>query len=207
MGWIEADPKLDLVASVGRGDGWGGLEEAEVCLDVTCAGNGAEHGRRILELGLRPVVGTSGVSPAEAASLHDLAISLGLGGAVVPNFSLGMLALSLAANAAKGALPSGAIVEAHHPEKLDAPSGTAIHLASQLDLELGAVTSVRMAGLTAIHEVRYWGGQDSITLRHESRGLGGFQEGLLTSIRYAANARGVAYGLAEVVGETCKLQS
>jgi 4-hydroxy-tetrahydrodipicolinate reductase len=158
-------------------------------------------------MGSRPVVGTSGVFPAEVASLHDLALSLGLGGAVVPNFSLGMLALSLAAKAAKGMLPSGGIVEAHHPDKVDAPSGTAILLASELGLEPEGVTSLRMAGLTAIHEVRFWGGQDSITMRHESRGLGGFKDGLLASVSYASEANGVAYGLAEVMGETCKLQS
>ena len=86
-------------------------------------------------MGMRPVVGTSGVSPAEATSLHELALTLGLGGAVVPNFSVGMLALSLAAKAANGRLPSGRIVEAHHQEKADAPSGTAIQLADELGLE------------------------------------------------------------------------
>jgi len=204
--WIRGDEELELFGAVDVGDSWEALRGACVALDVTRAGLGLPHGERLLEMGLRPVIGTSGVSPAEAAALDHKAKELRLGGAVVPNFSVGFLALASAANAAKGRLPSASILEAHHTQKVDAPSGTSIQLANQLQLGLEGITSLRMEGLTAVHEVRFWGGDDLVTLRHESRGLQGFRDGLLMSLKYAAHADGVAYGLGEVLGEACNVQ-
>ncbi len=206
LDWIRAEAGLELVGAVGRGDGWEALDGASVALDVTRAGLGALHGERLLRRGIRPLIGTSGVTPYEAAALHELAIECGLGGAVVPNFSAGFLALSRAVSASRGLLPSARVVEAHHAQKVDAPSGTAIQLAEQLDVDPDKVTSLRMDGLLAVHEVRLLGADDLVTLRHETLGLGGFREGLIAGLWYAFSACGVAYGLAEVMSGTCKVQ-
>ena len=81
-----------------------------------------------------------------------------------------------------------------------------MQLAGQLQLGTDGITSLRMEGLTAVHELRFWGGDDLLTMKHESRGLQGFRVGLISSIRYAATADGVAYGLSEVLGDACKVQ-
>ena len=114
--------------------------------------------------------------------------------------------LLLAAKAAKSRLDSALIVEGHHTKKADAPSATAIQLAQDLDLDPSLVISLRMDGLTAMHEVRMWAENETLTLRHESRGLSGFRHGIIQGLRYASQVKGVTYGLAAVLGETCKLE-
>jgi 4-hydroxy-tetrahydrodipicolinate reductase len=119
---------FELVAELGREHDLGlVLREcaARLALDLTVAGQGAVHGRRMLEAGVRPVIGTSGVTRAEAAELDALARARALGGIVVPNFSLGMACLNRAAEELARTFPAVSIVERHHERKKDAPSGTA----------------------------------------------------------------------------------
>ncbi|MBE3578189.1 MAG: 4-hydroxy-tetrahydrodipicolinate reductase [Limnochordales bacterium] len=142
-------PDLKLVAAIGNRQGIGrdvgelagvgptgviltadlkrALEEsnAQVCVDFTTPQAGVTNARLILEQGVRPVLGTSGFSPADLANLDRLARELGLGGVVAANFALGaILMMQFAAQAAR-VFPDVEIVETHHKRKLDAPSGTA----------------------------------------------------------------------------------
>jgi len=195
--WIRDDPELELVGAIGSHDPWSELKDAAVCLDVTRAGLGASHASRALELGVRPVVGTSGVSRQEVESLDELARSHRLGGAVVPNFSLGFLALCRAAKAASPAFSSPYIVEVHRAGKADAPSGSAIHLARELEAPLESVTSLRMSGVTAVHELHLCSTEERLLIRHESHGLRCFKAGVLSSLKFAADADGIAHGLGE----------
>lgn len=204
--WIRETSDLQWVAGIGRDEDWGPLTDAQVVLELTEAGNGGTHGRRLLEMGLRPVVGTSGVNEAEVEGLDALARELHLGGVVVPNFCALMALVRQFAVASSQLLSEVSIVEAHHVQKLDSPSGTAAYMATCFGSEPEAVTSVRMAGVTALHEVRLRGDSDQVLLRHESMGLESFREGLLNSIRYASRADGIALGLEAVMSETCKPQ-
>ena len=205
--WIAADPRVELVSSLGRGEDWGELAHAEVILDLTRAGCGAEHGHRILEMGRRPVIGTSGVSAAEVAELDRDARERGLGGAVVPNFSRAMLLLKRAAAELSAFTGQLSLTEAHRSGKADAPSATAIELASQIGLSERQVVSIRADGVTAIHELRLSGGPDSLLIRHESNGLDSFRDGLLASLCHASGAAGVSHGLESILGGACKLGS
>jgi len=200
---ISAAGDLELVARLDSKDA---LEEAlrksgaRVVLECTRAGLGYEHARRILALGLRPVVGTSGVSLEETRALDEQARALELGGIVVPNFSIGMWLLQRAALEAARHFPKCEIIEMHHEQKLDAPSGTALDTAERLraqrtDGEAPPIHSVRLPGLYA-HQLVLFGSQgESYTLRHDMSGPAAFGPGILAAVRYAASARGVARGL------------
>jgi 4-hydroxy-tetrahydrodipicolinate reductase len=194
---------LELVARLSSRDR---LEEelprsgARVVLECTRAGLGYEHARRILELGLRPVVGTSGVGIEETRALDQLARARGLGGLVVPNFSLGMWLLQRAAEEAVRHFPQCEIVELHHEKKLDAPSGTALDTAERLraqraDAKAPPIHSVRLPGLYAHQLVIFGSAGESYTLRHDMSGPAAFGPGILAALRYAATAQGVARGL------------
>ena len=89
--WVQETEGLELIGAVDINDDWGVLQGAGVGLDVTSAGLGLSHGERLLDMGIRPVIGTSGVTPLDAAQLDRKSKSLSLGGAVVPNFSVGFL--------------------------------------------------------------------------------------------------------------------
>ncbi len=205
---LGAAADLELVARLGAQDR---LEEAlrlsgaRVVLECTRAGLGYEHARRILGLGLRPVVGTSGVSLEETRALDRLAREKGLGGIVVPNFSIGMGLLQRAALEAARAMPSCEIIELHHADKPDAPSGTALDTAERLralrqDGRAIPIHSVRLPGLYAHQLVIFGAAGESYTLRHDMSGPAAFGPGILCCLRYAASAQGVARGLDAALG-------
>lgn len=197
---IAAAEGLELVARLGSQDS---LEDAlprsgaRVVLECTRAGLGYEHARRILALGLRPVVGTSGVSPEETRALDEQARALSLGGLVVPNFSLGIWLLQRAAEEAARHFPQCEIIEMHHEKKRDAPSGTALDTAQRLEAlgRSAPIHSVRLPGLYAHQLVIFGAAGESYTLRHDMSGPAAFAPGILCSVRYAASALGVARGL------------
>ncbi|MEW6073021.1 MAG: dihydrodipicolinate reductase C-terminal domain-containing protein [Planctomycetota bacterium] len=180
--------------------------DATLGLDFTVAGRGHAHGRLLLEAGLRPVIGTSGVSAAETADLDRLARARGLGGLVVPNFSAGMWVLQRAALLAAAHFPACEIVELHHERKRDAPSGTALDTAARLAAARGGapaaipIHSVRLPGLYAHQEVLFGAPGETLTLRHDMASPAAFGPGILAALRYAARAVGVACGLDAALG-------
>jgi 4-hydroxy-tetrahydrodipicolinate reductase len=207
---LGASPGFELVAELGREhDLRAVLPEcgAELALDLTRAGLGFEHGRAILATGLRPVIGTSGVTRAESRELDRLARSRGLGGLVVPNFSLGMACLQRLALELVCHFPNVEIIERHHDQKRDAPSGTARDTAERLAAARGTpreipIHSVRLPGLYAHQEVQFGGPGEFLTLRHDMLGPEAFGPGILLALRHAAGAPGVAYGLEAALERT-----
>lgn len=178
---------------------------ATIGLDLTRAGLGFEHGERLLQAGLRIVIGTSGVDQEQTAELDRLARGLGLGGVVVPNFSIGAwLQQRLACDAARY-LGSVSIVETHHPSKRDAPSGTARQTAEGLARALGVpvdqvpIQSSRVEGVHAEQRVLLGARAELLTIQHQVQGREAYRAGLLSSLRFAASTDGVARGLDAVL--------
>lgn len=201
-GLLGETPGFHVAACLDRGDDLAaGLAAADavLALDLTVAGRGHAHGVAMLEAGLRPVIGTSGVQPEEVEDLDRRARERGLGGLVVPNFSLGMHLLQNAAVEAARHLGSAEIIEMHHTRKQDAPSGTALDTARRLAGPLGGadvpIHSVRLPGLYAHQEVLLSGPGETLTLRHDMQGPAAFGPGILAALRWAATAEGVASGI------------
>jgi 4-hydroxy-tetrahydrodipicolinate reductase len=195
---------FDLRAAYGRADDWPTAlrsSGASVALDVTRAGLGFEHGLAILGAGVRVVIGTSGVDLEQNEALDRRARELGLGGIVVPNFSLGSMLLQRFAAEAARHFPSAEIVELHHERKRDAPSGTALDTAERLAGVLGVapgaipIRSVRLPGLAAHQEVLLGGTGETLTLRHDSLGPEAYGPGILLALRHAERALGVGRGI------------
>ena len=198
---LRADPAFELVAELSREHDLAavlGECGARVALDATVAGLGVAHGRAMLAAGVRAVIGTSGVSRAEAAELDQLARAANLGGIVVPNFSLGMACLNRAAQALAASFTSVTIVERHRETKRDAPSASARDTAERLERLRGGpvpILSVRAPGLYAHQEVLFGAPGETLTLRHDMLGPEAFGPGIVAALRYAEHARGVAFGL------------
>jgi len=204
-GLVEGHDGFELVARLGRGE----CSEqrlaatgAEVGLDLTVAGRGADHGLRMLAAGLRPVIGTSGVTPEENRQLDSAARELGLGGLVVPNFSAGIWLLQRAAEEAARFFERAEIVERHGSAKKDSPSATALDLAEAVSRARGEdavgetpIHALRLPGLLSNHEVVFGGRGEALRLVHETYGLDSFSAGILASLRYARVASGVGRGV------------
>jgi 4-hydroxy-tetrahydrodipicolinate reductase len=107
-----------------------------VMVDFTHPSGVYDNVRSAIAYGIRPVVGTTGLSPERLQDLADFAEKASTGCLIIPNFSIGMVLLQQAALAASQYFEHVEIIELHHNQKADAPSGTAIQTA-QLLAELG----------------------------------------------------------------------
>ena len=203
-GLLERTKEFSVVAGVRRGDDLAGAlreSRAQIGLEVTRAGLGFEHARTMLECGVRPLVGTSSVSPEENAKLDALARERSLGGLVVPNFSLGMCLLQRAAAEAARHFSRAEIVEMHHEKKKDAPSGTALDTAARMKAARGGssaeipIHSVRLPGLYAHQVVILGAAGETFALRHDMSGPEAFGPGILAGLAYASRAVGVGRGI------------
>ena len=176
--------------------------EADVWVDFTTPKVAYEHTRFALEHGFAPVVGTTGFTSDEIEELIELSRKRELGGLIAPNFAVGaVLLMQFAAQAAKY-FPNVEIIELHHDQKKDAPSGTAIKTAELIskvrpqkpqgavdekevlpgargaELNGMRIHSVRLPGLVAHQEVIFGGQGEGLTLRHDSYDRQSFMTGV-----------------------------
>ena len=215
---VEAAPDLELAAAIDDGDERE-LSGADVAVDFTRPDVVMENLRACVEAGVHAVVGTTGFDEARLAELRGLLEGTVLGILVAPNFGIAaVLMMQFAAQAAPW-FESVEIVELHHPNKADAPSGTARRTAElvaqarrgmdampdattvSLDGARGAdvdgvrVHAVRLAGLVAHQEVVLGGAGESLTIRHDSYTRESFMPGVLLGIRSIAGRPGLTVGL------------
>jgi len=221
---VDAAEDLKLVAALGRADSLDSLvgTGAHVVVDLTTPDSTEANVRFAVEHGMHAVVGTTGWDEQKRRNLADLlAAHPGTGVLIAPNFALGsVLASAFAAKAARY-FESVEIIELHHPDKVDAPSGTAVRTAQlvaasrqeagvsaspdattkSLDGARGAdvdgvrVHSVRLRGLVAHQEVLLGGPGEQLTIRHDSFDRASFMPGVLLGVRAVAAHPGLTYGL------------
>ena len=221
---VEAAADLKLVAALGRNDPLDTLlsSGARVVVDLTVPESTEANVRFAVEHGLHAVVGTTGWDAGKLARLAELlAGQPGVGVLIAPNFALGsVLASAFAAKASKY-FESVEIIELHHPDKVDAPSGTAVRTAQLISAERAAagvapspdattteragargcdvdgvrVHSVRLRGLVAHQEVLLGGPGEQLTLRHDSFDRASFMPGVLLGVRSVAANPGLTVGL------------
>jgi len=201
---IEADPALTCVGQGTRGDDLASMIEstgADVVVDVTVADAVFANTQTIIKAGARPVVGTSGLLPDQISLLNEQAIERGVGGIVIPNFSLGAVLMIRAATEIAAYLPQAEIIEMHHDGKQDAPSGTALRTAECMaanrtqkpDVPITRETvaggrgatyedipihAVRLPGVLAQQTVIFGNQGETLQIRHESIDRSCFQPGI-----------------------------
>jgi 4-hydroxy-tetrahydrodipicolinate reductase len=221
---VEAAADLKLVAALGRHDPLDTLvaSGARIVVDLTVPGGTEANVRFAVEHGMHAVVGTTGWDADRLERLEELlAARPDVGVLIAPNFALGsVLASAFAAKASKY-FESVEIVELHHPDKVDAPSGTAVSTALLIAAERAAagvapspdattserpgargceidgvrVHSVRLRGLVAHQEVLLGGPGEQLTIRHDSFDRASFMPGVLLGVRNVAANPGLTVGL------------
>lgn len=194
-----------------------------VLLDLTTPDVVFNNMHKAIELGVFPVVGTSGLQKEEIEQLSELAKERGIGGIIAPNFSIGAVLLMKFSAYAARFLDNIEIIELHHDQKLDAPSGTAVKTAEMIthvrqekkqghpdeeetiqgargaDVEGMKIHSVRLPGLLAHQEVLLGGEGELLTLRHDSFNRSSFMSGVILSIREVMNQKELVYGLENII--------
>jgi 4-hydroxy-tetrahydrodipicolinate reductase len=172
-----ADPLLDTHLQDVLGD-------ADVVVDFSQPHAAVENARHCLEAGVHCVMGTTG---------QDFSSLAGVGSAnlfVAPNFAIGAVLMMEAAKLVAPHMPECEIIELHHDQKVDAPSGTAARTA-ELIREAGGnvhepIHSVRLPGLVAHQEVLFGGLGQTLSIRHDSISRESFMPGVLLAIRRVA---------------------
>ncbi len=199
------------------------MTKPDVLVDLTTPEFVYEHTKQALALHIRPVVGTTGFSDEQLEELKALAISTKTGCIIAPNFAVGAVLMMKFAEQAAKYLPDIEIIEMHHDQKLDAPSGTAIktaHLISQdrpihpqghqrekeiltgargADYDGMRIHSVRLPGLVAHQQVLLGGEGQLLTIRHDSFNRGSFMSGVVLSIKTVMEKEELIYGLEHII--------
>jgi 4-hydroxy-tetrahydrodipicolinate reductase len=216
-------PDLELVAALDLGDSLDSLvaNGAQVVVDFTTPDSVMANLEFLIANNINAVIGTTGFDDARIAKIKSLLASSKSGVLIAPNFAIGaVLMMEFATKAAKY-FESAEIIELHHPNKVDAPSGTAARTAelmaksrkeaglapmpdatsTSLDGARGAkvgdipVHSVRLRGLVAHQEVLLGGIGETLTIRHDSIDRVGFMPGVLLGVRQVVTHPGLTFGL------------
>ena len=196
----------------------------DVVIDFTNAAWTPIVAEAALRRGVRPVIGTSGLSPDFIASLAQRCSEARVGGVVAANFALGGVLMMHMARLAARWFDSAEIIELHHDQKVDAPSGTAVETARGMveargrafernvpqqetiaharAAEVGGVTlhSVRLPGLVAHQEVIFGGLGQTLTIRHDSTGRDSFMPGIVLAVREVMRREALVVGLGPLLG-------
>ncbi|MDQ1292513.1 MAG: 4-hydroxy-tetrahydrodipicolinate reductase [Actinomycetota bacterium] len=213
---LQTGPLLDV------GDGLEDLARADVAVVFSSPDVALEHALACVRSGVHAVVGTTGWTRENLDIVRaELRGAPGVGVLVAPNFSLGAVLLMRFAEQAAEHFESVEVIELHHPDKVDAPSGTAQHTAqlvararekagqgpspdataTELAGARGAqvdgvrVHSVRLRGLVAHQEVLLGAPGETLTLRHDSFDRACFMPGVLLGIRTVGHRPGLTVGL------------
>lgn len=221
---VEAAEDMELVAALGRGDKLESLADvgAQVAVELTHPDSVMDNLDFCVGHGIHAVVGTTGWTDERLAQLRTwLAASPETGVLIAPNFSIGAVLTMKFAQIAAPYFESVEVVELHHPNKADAPSGTATRTAqliaearraagsapqpdatsTALDGARGAdvdgvpVHSVRLRGLLAHQEVLLGGEGETLTVRHDSLHHSSFMPGILLGARRVVSTPGLTFGL------------
>ncbi|MHA3723087.1 4-hydroxy-tetrahydrodipicolinate reductase [Leucobacter sp. HY1910] len=219
---VEATPGFELVARLRSTSAPEDGANADLVVDVSHPDASAGIVERALERSQKVIIGTSGWSADRLAELRTrLEATPEAGVIVVPNFSLGSVLGTALARIAAPHFDAVEIIEAHHPHKVDSPSGTAVRTAELMAEARGGkpteapfaeqpargqlvagipVHSLRLAGVVAKQEVRFGGPGEVLTITHDTHSGEAYRAGIHAALQAAPGCTGLTVGLDAVLG-------
>lgn len=196
--------------------------KSDTVLELTHAASAIQHAEAAMRKGLACVIGASGLLPDDVAHLEVVSRESGTPGIWVPNFSIGAVLMMQFAERAARWFPAVEVIEMHHDQKLDAPSGTAIRTAQLIaaarstvpsdptrdlksegarggEVEGVHVHSVRLPGYLAHQAVLFGGTGEALSIRHDSTSRASFMEGIKLCLDRVRELRGFVVGMENVL--------
>ncbi len=221
---VEQDPKLELVGIGQREDDLAAnikQTNAQVVVDFTTSTAAYDNTRTIIDAGVHPVIGTSGLLPEQITELQRQCREQQLGGIIAANFSISVVLMMQFAQQAARHLPHVEIIELHHDKKKDAPSGTAIKTATMIAQNRDAATtspchevlagargatqddipihSVRLPGLLAHQQIIFGSPGETLTLKHDTIDRQCFMPGVVLACKKVVNLNELVNGLEYII--------
>jgi 4-hydroxy-tetrahydrodipicolinate reductase len=196
---------------------------ADVLVDLTTPEVGMLHTKTALTYNVRPVVGTTGFSKSDLEELENICREKQLGCIIAPNFAIGAVLMMKFSQMASKYFEDIEIIEMHHDQKLDAPSGTAVKTAEMISAVRGAkkqghpseketiagargadydgmrIHSVRLPGLIAHQQVLLGSDGQTLTIRHDSYNRGSFMSGVKVAVETVMKLNSFVYGLENIL--------
>ncbi|WP_240375566.1 4-hydroxy-tetrahydrodipicolinate reductase [Bacillus piscicola] len=200
-----------------------GAVEADVLIDLTTPETGKRHLKLALDHHVSPVIGTTGFTAKEIETYRQIAEEKEIGAIIAPNFAVGAVLMMKFSQMAAKYFSDVEILEMHHDNKLDAPSGTAAKTAALInevrppkqqghpdekeDIEgaRGAevdglhIHSIRLPGLVAHQEVIFGGAGQTLTIRHDSFNRRSFMPGVKLAVEQVTQLKTLVYGLENIM--------
>jgi 4-hydroxy-tetrahydrodipicolinate reductase len=177
------------------------IDEAgpDVVVDFSIPDTVFDNAMLCLARGVHVVVGATGMTDEQVGKLDERAAGSVANCFIAPNFAIGAVLLMEASKLVAHHMPDCEIIELHHDQKLDAPSGTAKRTAELIARETGRpeppIHSVRLPGLVAHQEVVFGGLGQTLTIRHDSIARESFMPGVLLAVRRVGELDGLVVGL------------
>ncbi|MGD9496532.1 MAG: 4-hydroxy-tetrahydrodipicolinate reductase [Armatimonadota bacterium] len=220
---VPGTPAVRIVADVEEGIA---CCDPDVMVDFTQPAALMHNLPAALQAGVACVVGTTGFTDRLVEQLRELCERCNTPAVVAPNFSIGANLMMRFAAEAAALMDYAAIIESHHENKLDAPSGTAMATAERMAQARGedfearptqhfalegvrggtvrgiSVHAIRMAGVVANQRVVLGGPGETLTIEHVTTGRECFMPGVLLAIRKVRDLTGLVYGLEQLLAMT-----
>ena len=229
---VELNSDMELVAKIdiAGDDTYKSIEEAskdkdiDVLVDFTQPKSIFENAKFCLNSGIKIVIGTTGLKDEEIEYLKNLSKEKNTGCLIAPNFSTGAVLMMMFARQAAKYFDNAEIIELHHNQKKDAPSGTAVKTAQMMSegndnfasgncIETETIEgargansynnihihSIRMPGFMASQEVILGSNGQTLKIRHDSTDRECYMPGVLLGIRYIAENKKFVYGLDNIM--------
>ena len=222
---LSQNKRFELVAEAGKHDDLATVIQAntpDVVLDFTVASSGLDNAKCILNSGARAVIGTSGFLPKDIEALGLLCEETQLGAIIAPNFSIGAVLMMQFSAKAAHYLPAVEILEMHHDQKQDSPSGTALKTADMIAENRGEyspiegeailsqsarggwhreipIHAMRMPGVIANQMVVCGGNDETLTIRHDTLSRKAFMPGVLLACESVMKLPELVYGLEHIL--------
>ena len=183
----------------------------DIVIDFTTPNAVYDNCKTIIDNNVRLLVGTTGLTQIQLNELKKLCEQRALGAIIAPNFSLGAILMMRYAQDAAQYFPDSEIIEMHHHQKLDQPSGTAIKTAELMSENQPKkptdsdpchgipVHSVRLPGLFAHQSVIFGGAGETLTIRHDALTRESMMPGVLLACRKLMTLDHLIYGLEKII--------
>lgn len=221
---MRAQSDMTVVAELDQGDDITALSSADVdvAVDFTVPGVAQSNALHLVDAGIHAVIGATGWDEASLDAVRDrlMATDNATGVLVAPNFGLSAVLAMRFARTAASFFESAEIIELHHPRKVDAPSGTAVHTARAIaegrreaglgvspdatesgweargaDVDGVRVHAVRLQGLVAHEEIRFGNPGEQLVIRQDSFDRSSFMPGVILAVRQVTDHPGLTVGL------------
>ncbi|HIY93433.1 4-hydroxy-tetrahydrodipicolinate reductase [Companilactobacillus sp. HBUAS56275] len=195
--------------------------DADIWIDFSIPSAVFENTKFAIEKGIRPVIGTSGMSEAQTGELKRLADSKNLGGIIASNFGLSAVLMMKFAQVAAKYFAEAEIVEKHHEDKIDAPSGTALNTARLIyearghdqkqhnsndplntrggDYHGVKIHALRLPGFVADEEVIFGGTGETLTISQSTTDRESFMTGVKLAIHEVMESNHLVIGLEQII--------